>query len=358
MLGLHSWQKGFVLAPGDHCWEWPHAGIKHQKLRPSFFSHHQVQLSIVTDPTSTWNTSLRLTSIMGRSSIGPQQPPRTCRSSISTPSSVRAPFLMCSQESCFNSWCLGSIDVYFLYEFSNFCSIKSSASTLFGSSPQLKSLLFIFYYNNVVNNKCFFDFFFFFFNPHRSARVSECLFHRYVLYLPELRERWEDDEEQDSSLSFPETHTPLLQTLVCLHALSFSSLSLIFAVRLLASLAKLFVSALSNCLPFSSFFFHFSFYIVLSHSFCHQHSFCPQPAISTLFLFHLSFDFFFFSFKFLCNLLFLALWCTFSSACIMSFPFSVSCFHLHIKSFPSFHLAYSCTFQPVSCLKRLLWSCI
>lgn len=73
--------------------------------------------------------------------------------------------------------------------------------------------------------------------------------------------------------------------------------------------------------------------------------FCPVfPLIS-----------FFFPFKDLCNLSFLALWCTVSSAIVISFPFSLSCFYLlHIKSFSSFHLMHSCTLQPAGCLKRLL----
>lgn len=53
------------------------------------------------------------------------------------------------------------------------------------------------------------------FYPHRSARVTECLFHRYVFHLSQLGGRWED-EEQDGALSTPRTHTPLLQILSCL----------------------------------------------------------------------------------------------------------------------------------------------
>lgn len=111
MLGLHSRH----FAPWDYFWEPllklapPHAEVKGQLLTASPSSHPQVRSSIATDPTSPSNTSLRLTSTKGRSSTGHPEPPRTYRSSINTPSSVRSHFLRSSTDNYFNSWCLHSL---------------------------------------------------------------------------------------------------------------------------------------------------------------------------------------------------------------------------------------------------------
>lgn len=135
------------------------------------------------------------------------------------------------------------------------------------------------------------------------------------------------------------------------HLCSKSSLvfSLIFSVCLRAILGKIFVLAFSNPLPSPTFFLYsfLMFFLPLT-------LFFTQPAISPPFLSHLSFDFIFFPFKILCNLSFLALWCSFSSAIVIASPFSLSCFYLlHIKSFQSFHLLHSCTFQPAGCFRKL-----
>lgn len=381
MLGLHSWH----FAPWDHFWEPflklapPHAEVKAQMLTASPSSHPQVRSSIATDPTSLSNTSLRLTSMKGRSSTGHPEPPRTCRSSINTPSSVRS-HCESGTDNYFNSWYLDSlhrslisvwiVDFWLTFRGVTFScgecdkwplkskswpfrdKIPSQFVWIFGNSAALNHLqlffcstvcifaavppqlpIFVFFVlspSHRAKNVCLFY-------PHRSARVTECLFHRYVFHLSQLGGRWED-EEQDGALSIPRTHTPLLQILSCLQPH--------FQCLPLCNFGQNICLGFLNLLPFSTFFLY-SFLIF----FLPSTLFFTQPAISPPFL---SFDFIFFPFKILCNLSFLALWCSFSSAIVISSPFSLSCFYLlHIKSFQSFHLLHSCTFQPAGCFRKL-----